>query len=236
MFLRKERLFYGLFIAVFLLSIAMTVLAQDGNSISETGQEIQGIAGEFWERIEFATQNSTMQLALIIGGAVLILIGWRVYNFVILIAGTLSGALLALALVNSSNILLSVIAMLIGAIIGGILATFLYYVAIFAIGAYVGAILTFQIVTALSLTVDSLLAMIFGGIMGGIILIGLSFELLVIISSIVGGQLLSLGLGLDSWWTIGFIAFGIIWQITLAKVTGYKIRRRPTKRMLFRDA
>lgn len=236
MFLQKERLLYRFFLVIFLLSIVITVIAQDGNSILETGQEIQGIAETFWQRIEFATQNSVMQLALIIGGAVLILIGWRIYNFVILIAGTLSGALLALALVNSSNVLLSVTAMVIGAVIGGILATYLYYVTIFAIGVYVGAILAFQTATALSLNVDFLLVMIFGGIMGGIILLGLSFELLVIISSIVGGQLLALGFGLDSWWAIGFIIFGIVWQITLAKVTGYKIRRRPTKHLLFRDA
>ena len=223
---------------VLLLSclVVGSISAQDSTFVTETSQQLQGIAGDFWQQIQTASQNSLLQLMLIIGGTILIFIGWRIYNFVIVIAGTLIGALLASALINTSNALINLIVMLIGGAVGGFIAVFLYYIAVFVIGAYVGVILTFQLISALNLQFDPLYAVILGGILGGIILVGLSFELLVIISSIVGGQLLSLGLGLDSWWTIGFIAFGILWQITLAKVIGYKVRRRPTRRMLFRDA
>lgn len=225
---------------ILILGLACVVVgsisAQDTTFVTETSTQLQGIAGEFWQRIQNASQNSILQLMLIIGGTILIFIGWRIYNFVIFIAGTLTGALLASALITTSNAMINLIIMLVGGAIGGFIAIFLYYIAVFAIGAYVGVILTFQLITALNLQFDPLYAAILGAVIGGLILVGLSFELLVIISSIVGGQLLSLGLGLNSWWTIGFIAFGIIWQITLAKVIGYKVRRRPTRRMLFRDA
>ncbi|MEO1289853.1 MAG: hypothetical protein AAFV93_19010 [Chloroflexota bacterium] len=221
-------------ILVFIV-IAVSVSAQDNSIVTDATQQLQGLAGQFWERIQLATEDSLLQIVLIIGGAIMLLIGWRIYNFVILIAGALSGALLAVALVGSESLLITIFAMLIGGAIGGFLAIYLYYLAVFAIGAYVGVLLTLQILSALTLNIDPLLAMIFGAIMGGLIMLGLSFELLVVISSIVGGQLLSLGLGLDGFWTLGFIAFGVIWQITLAKVTGYKVRRRPTRRLLFRD-
>lgn len=226
------------FIALILICFIVSgvVLAQDGNFATQASQQIQGVAGEVWQRILTATQDNIMRLVLIFGGALMLLIGWRIYNFIILIAGALTGALLAVALVNSSNTLITILAMLVGGAIGGFLAAFLYYFAVFAIGAYIGAAITIQLIISLGLQIDTLLAMIFGGIMGGLILLGLSFELLVIISSIVGGQLLALGLGLGSVWTLGFIIFGIIWQMMLTKTMGYKIRRRPTRRMLFRNA
>jgi hypothetical protein len=215
-----------------LLLLALPVFAQDNAILEQAGQQF----GTVWERIQAASQFSIMRLILIIGGATLILIGWRIYNFVIILAGAITGAIIALAILGDENLILSIIAMGIGAVIGGFLAALLYYVAVFLIGAYIGAILTAQVISSLALSIDLTLAMIFGAIMGGLILLGLSFELLVILSSIVGAQMLSLGLGLGVGWTIGFMLFGMFWQIMIARATGYKIRRSPSRRMLFRNS
>jgi len=113
---------------------------------------------------------------------------------------------------------------------------FLYYLAVFVIGAYVGVLLTNSAAVAFSLTPVSGLALLIGAVIGGIVLLSLSFEFLVLLSSIVGAQMLSLGLGLDAVWTLIFAIAGIIIQFGLMRSFNYDFRRRPRRRLFPRLA
>ena len=98
----------------------------------------------------------------------------------------------ALSLVTTSETLVMIGAMIIGGIIGALLGVFLYYVAVFVIGAYIGIVLTGAVIDMLSSTPPSPVILLIGAVVGGLLLIGLSFEFLVLLSSLVGAQMLAL--------------------------------------------
>lgn len=228
-----------IFLCLLVFGLVISVNAQatptPAPNLIETGaQQLEGLAANLQERFDRVSQNDLMRFAMIIGGTVLLLIGWRIYSMIIWIAGALAGASLALVIVNTDSFLIGLIAMIIGGIIGSALAGFLYYVAVFMIGLYIGGLLAAQAVIAFNLPIDFTLAVIGGALFGALLLVALSFELLVILSSIVGGQMLALGLGLDVRWALGFIVFGILFQLFLVRTFNYQIRRRPARRMLGR--
>jgi hypothetical protein len=121
--------------------------------------------------------------------------------------------------------------MAIGGLVGALVSIFLYHVAVFIIGAYIGILLTGSIAAALSLTPVSPLALLIGAIIGGLILLALSFEFLVLLSAVVGAQMLSLGLGLDAIWTFVFALIGIVAQLGLMRAYKYDFRRRRSGRV-----
>jgi uncharacterized membrane protein len=113
----------------------------------------------------------------------------------------------------------------------------LQYVAIFLVGAYVGAVLTAQLWTAIAATPVSTLALIIGAVIGGLVLLGLSFQFLVIVSAAIGALLISMALGLPFVWTAVLFVLGIIVQVLLARVSGTPVlyRRRVYRRRVVRD-
>lgn len=177
-------------------------------------------------RLTATPQSDLARLVLIIGGVVLLVAGWRVYDFIVIIAGLLIGAMVAASLVTTDNAVILLAALLIGGLIGAAVAYFLYYVAVFLIGAYIGILLTNALAAALSLTPVSALVLLIGGLVGGLVLIGLSFEFLVLLSALVGAQMLALGLGLEVIWTLIFAVVGVIIQFALMRSFRYDFRRR----------
>jgi len=180
----------------------------------------------FLQRLTTTPKSELARILLVVGGVILLLVGWRVYDFIVVIAGFLIGASIAVSLLATDNTFMVIAALLIGGLIGAALSAFLYYLAVFVIGAYIGVVLTNAIGVALSLTPVTAPALLIGGIIGGIVLIGLSFEFLVLLSALVGAQMLSLGLGLDVTWTAIFAVVGVIVQIGLMRSFRYDFRRR----------
>ena len=192
----------------------------------ETAEETVSSIDEFLDRLTNTPKSDLARVLLVIGGVILLVAGWRIYDFIIIIAGFLIGASVVVSLVTTDNTLIIIGALLIGGLIGALLSVFLYYVAVFLIGAYVGIVLTNAIAEALDLTPISAFFLFVGGIIGGIVLLGLSFELLVLLSSLVGAQMLSLGLNLDVIWTVIFAVIGIVAQLGLMRTLNYNFRRR----------
>jgi hypothetical protein len=216
-------------------------------AVEEAAEEIVDLAVEgaestvnlleqFLQRLTTAPQSSLVRALMLIGGLALLVGGWRVYDFVVIIAGFFIGGLLAVALLDSPDPVLTVAALLIGGVLGMLLSYFLYYAAVFLIGAYIGIVLTDALATALALTPVSALALLIGGIIGGLVLIGLSFEFLVLLSALVGAQMLSLALGLSAGWTLIFAVIGIIIQLVLIRSFRYDFRRRRRRFVPFRRA
>ena len=200
---------------------------------SQTAEATVSTVEGFLNNLVQTPHSDVARILLILGGLILLLVGWRIHDVIILIAGFLIGASIAISLVVSDSTLVNIAVLVIGGLIGTALSIFLYYVAIFLIGAYVGIALTGGLAAALSLTPVSALALLIGGIIGGAILLGLSFEFLIVVSALIGAQMLTLGLGLNVIWTLVFAVIGIIIQLALTRALNYTVRRRPRRISLF---
>ncbi len=187
----------------------------------------------FLARITTAPQSDIARLLLVIGGVVLLVVGWRIYNFIILIAGFLIGASIAASLVAGENTVIVFVALIIGGLVGAALGALFYLGAVFLIGAYVGIAFTNAFATAFGLAPVSAVLLLIMAVVGGLILVGLSFELLVVVAAVVGGQMLALGLGLDAVWALVFAAIGVVVQVVLMRTRGVSLRRRYRPRSLW---
>lgn len=236
-------------VCVMLSVLVWPVVAQEDNAASAeaTAEQLITITGDaaqtistglesLLQELRAIPQSEVTQVVLLLGGVVLLLIGWRIYNFIIILSGALIGASLAVSLVSADGTGIQIAALLIGLVLGGVLAALLYYVAVALIGAYIGAVVTTEIAVALSLTPISIWAVVVGAILGAIILVGLSFELLVLYASIVGAQMITLALGLPAYATLALVILGVLLQITLVRRFGYDVRRRPSRRNLLARA
>ena len=182
----------------------------------------------FFNRLTEMPQSTVMRVMMIVVGLVLLVAGWRVYEYVIVIAGALVGAAIATSLVVSTDTLTNLVVLLVGGVIGAALSMFLYYVAVFLIGMHFGILLTNGIAATFALQPVSPLVLIVGGVIGGVILLGLSFQFLVILSSLVGAQLFVVALGLPTVWMLVIALLGILIQFGLTRAYNYDFRRPRT--------
>jgi hypothetical protein len=198
----------------------------------DAAETTTGVFGDILESLTTVPRSDVIRVLFIIGGLILLVGGWRIYDYVIVIAGFIVGAALASAIFVTDSTLLDLVVVLVGGLIGALLSVFLYYVAVFLIGAYLGIVLTSAGAAALNLAPVSSAALLIGGVIGGLILLGLSVEFVLVLAAVVGAQLVALGLGLNATWTLILAAIGILLQIMLTRAFRYQIRRR--RRPLFR--
>ena len=212
----------GLFLLwmIALLVVAPVTLAQDDagdtaeDIISLTEDTAEGTLAtveDFLNRLVTPPEGEVTRLLMLFGGVILLVLGWRIYEYIILISGVLGWRIYEC-----------------------ILSILLYYVAVFIIGAYTGMVLTAAIAGALNLTPISALALLIAAIVGGLILLGLSMELLAFVSAVVGAQMIALALDLTDEWIIILAFVGIVLQLGIARLSGTSIRRRPRRVRLFR--
>ncbi|MFQ3659632.1 MAG: hypothetical protein SNJ54_11840 [Anaerolineae bacterium] len=224
-------------VVVLILIVSLAAFAQESTPALETAVETVTEAAtsaitaasdtfdDLLARITAAPQSDVARVLLIVGGVLLLVLGWRIYNFIIIVAGFLVGASVAASLVANESALIVMVALVVGGLIGAALSAVFYLVAVFLIGAYLGIALTNAVAAALGLAPVSALILIVAAVVGGLVLIGLSFELLVVIAAVVGGQMLTLGLGLDGLWVLIFAAVGIVVQLILMRTSRISFRR-----------
>lgn len=218
--------------------VISAVLAQETTSVSddEAAGEIVDLTVQaaedtattmqgWLDRLLAIPQSDVVRVLLVLGGILLLIVGWRIYDFIVIVAGFLIGASVAVSLLTTDNSLITIAALLVGGLIGSALAIFLYYAAVFIIGAYIGVMLTNALVVAIAGVPVSPLILLIGGLIGGLILIGLSFEFLVVLSAIVGAQMLARGLGVDGLWALLFVLAGVATQFVLMRAYRYDFRR-----------
>jgi hypothetical protein len=203
-------------------------LAEDLVELTEqTAAVTVATLDDFLNRLVQAPQSDIARLLMVVGGVILLVAGWRIYEVIIVIAGFLIGASVATSLVITDSTLMNLVILIIGGLIGAALSVFVYYVAVFLIGAYIGIALTGGLAAAMGFTPVSALILLIGGVLGGALLVGLSFEFLVLVSALVGAQMLTLALGLDAIWTILLAVIGVVVQLVLMRAYKYPVRRRP---------
>jgi hypothetical protein len=224
-------------VVVLILIVSLAAFAQESTPALETAVETVTEAAtsaitaasdtfdDLLTQITAAPQSDVARVLLIVGGVLLLVLGWRIYNFIIIVAGFLVGASVAASLVANESTLIVMVALIVGGLIGAALSAVFYLVAVFLIGAYLGIALTNAAAAALSLAPVSALILIVAAVVGGLVLIGLSFELLVVIAAVVGGQMLTLGLGLEVLWVLIFAAVGIVVQLILMRTSRISFRR-----------
>jgi len=195
-------------------------------------QATTDIMVNFFNRLTQTPESTVMRVLMVVVALVLLVAGWRVYEFVIVIAGAMVGAAIASSLIVSSDAAVNLVVLLIGGVIGAVLSFFLYYVAVFLIGMHFGILLTNGLATTLALQPVSPLVLLIGGVIGGVILLGLSFQFLIILSSLVGAQLLVTALGLPAVWMIVIALIGILIQFGLTRTYHYDFRR--SRRVVYR--
>ncbi|MBI5670973.1 MAG: hypothetical protein HZC41_23515 [Chloroflexi bacterium] len=179
---------------------------------------------------------SALRVLYIIAGALLLLLGWRIADFVVGLAGFVIGAGIGMSLVPPGNEALTLVALVAGGLLGAVLAVALQYVAIFLVGAYLGAVLTAQLWAALAVTPVPTLALLIGAVIGGLVLLALSFQFLVIVSAAIGALLIGMALGLPLLWTVLLFVLGLIVQVALARFSGTPVvYRRVYRRRVVRD-
>ncbi|MCC7208404.1 MAG: DUF4203 domain-containing protein [Anaerolineae bacterium] len=183
------------------------------------------------DRLGQAARSDVVRVLLIIGGVILLVAGWRIYDWVILLAGFVLGAALATSLVMTSDTMTSLFVMLIGGLLGAALSIVLYQVAVFLMGAYVGILITRSVATLLALTPVTAVALLIGGLLFGLLFLGLSFQFLIVVSALLGAQMLTLGLGLNAAWTLILFVIGLVVQFILART--YRVDLRRTRRRLW---
>ncbi|MFW5691813.1 MAG: hypothetical protein ACOCX3_00530 [Chloroflexota bacterium] len=194
----------------------------------EEVEQVEAQAEDFIDRLGRTPQNDIARVVLVAGGVLLLVLGWRIYSVIIVIAGALIGAATGINLVGDASTAVQFLALIIGGLVGAALGVFLYYVAVFLIGAYTGIALTAALASALDLEPVSTLALIAGALIGGFVLLAMAVELLIIFSAVVGAQMVALGLGLDALWVVLLAIIGIVVQVALARASDTPIRRRRT--------
>lgn len=202
-----------------------------GEMVEGTVSAVETTAGwleNLMDRLGQVADSQIVRVLLIIGGVLLLVVGWRIYDWVILIAGFVLGAALATSLVTTTDSLTALFVMLIGGLLGAALSIVLYQVAVFFIGAYVGILITRSVGTLLALTPVTPVALLIGGLLFGLLFLGLSFQFLIVVSALIGAQMLTLGLGLNAAWTLILFVIGLVVQFVLART--YRIDLRRTRR------
>lgn len=211
--------------------------AQNIIGVAETtSKNLSSLLSDFVNRLNTTPNSSLIQILMLIGGIILLVAGWRIYDWIILLSGALIGGITALAAVGSASTLLSIAAFLVGALIGAALAVLLYYVAVFFIGGYVGVVFLSLVATTLNWSPLPTWALFVALIIGGLIMLGISFEFLVVLASLVGAQLIvtALSLSPQGTWILILTLLGIFIQIFASNRFGYRFRRRPSRRLLRR--
>jgi MFS family permease len=240
-----------LLIVVLLYALTWSVgaiMAQDATPVPDSAEEVADdivdattaaaeatatSAQNLLDRLLIVPTSPLARVLLVAGGLVLLLAGWRVYEYIILIAGFLIGAAIAASLLVSDTVIINIIVLLIGGLIGVVLSALIYPIAVFIIGAYVGIALTAGLASAFGLAPASSIALLLGGLVGGLVLISLSFQFLILLSAVVGAQILTIGLGLPVVWVLLFAIVGIIVQLSLVRALDYDYRSRPRYIRLF---
>jgi hypothetical protein len=175
-----------------------------------------------------------LRILYLVAGAVLLVFGWRIADYIVALAGFVIGAGIGLSVAPPGNEVVAIIALVAGGLIGAVLAVALQFVAIFLIGAYLGAVVTAQLWVAFSAVPVPTIALIIGAVIGGLLLLALSFQFIVFVSAAIGALLVGMALGLDALWIVALLVLGIIIQVILASATRTPIvyRRRVVRRRI----
>ncbi|MBN2555465.1 MAG: DUF4203 domain-containing protein [Anaerolineales bacterium] len=163
-----------------------------------------------------------IQVIMAIAGLAMMLAGYKIYRYVIMIPGIILGGVLGMVIGADENTFLAIVGLLLGALIGAGLALLIHDLLIILIGASIGVAMVAGITLANN-NMPEAWAIILGAIVGGIGLLALSRAAIIFYTSAVGSLLFGLGIQTTGLWLLLFFAVGVGVQYGLARALGDSI-------------
>lgn len=160
----------------------------------------------------------------VLGGVVLLFVGWKIYRFVVALPGFFVGAVLGaqVGYQLSQSGWIALVGLMLGGVLGVWLALTLHDLAVFAIGALGGIFLVGNLWPLLAQTPVPLLLEIAGGIVAGLVLLAMARTWMMLLSAAVGATMLVWGIHEHVFWIVVLFLLGIIVQLGLSRALGEK--------------
>jgi hypothetical protein len=145
--------------------------------------------------LSLGTARGVLRLLALIGGLILLLIGWKIYRAVIALPGFLIGAALGVQLGHSlyESGAVALVGLIVGGLLGALLTLALHDMAVFGVGAVGGIFITRSLWEAFADTPVSTLAIILGAIVGGLALFAMSKLWMMVLSAAIGATMIAWG-------------------------------------------
>lgn len=169
-----------------------------------------------------APAADSIQVILVLGGAVLLAAGYKLHRYVIALPGFAIGgslgALLAGYMSDNRLVLLVAVVLLGGA--AAWLALSLFRLAAFVSGALGGIVLVDALWSGFATGEPTLGAILLGAAIGGTLFLGLMGLWMPVLSSAIGAGMVGSGLGLEFRWMVVLFGLGLLVQFGVGKFLG----------------
>ena len=163
-----------------------------------------------------------LSVVAMLAGFLLLVAGWKIYRFVVVLPGFLIGAVLGAWLGQrlTENISFIIIGLALGGLIGIWLSQVVHNFVLFVIGAVGGVYILNNLWSLLLESSPSILIVIISGIIGGIVLLTLYKHWMVFLSSTIGAVMLGWGIQAGVGLVIVLFLVGVVVQYSVLRSKG----------------
>jgi hypothetical protein len=169
--------------------------------------------------------DEVLRWGAVLAGLALLIIGWKIYRFVVTFPGFLVGAVLGAWLGHrlSGELQWAILGLILGGLIGAWLARVVHDIAVFVVGAMGGLYILYNLWEFFAVGSPTPLIGGLSAILGGLTLLVLSRHWMVFLSSAIGATMIIWGLQGNPFVIPVLFLGGIIVQYWLSRGVGEKV-------------
>ncbi|HLA45585.1 MAG TPA: hypothetical protein VJZ27_19205 [Aggregatilineales bacterium] len=158
------------------------------------------------------------QPILVVVGVVLLIAGWKLYDWIVAAPGIVVGGMVAAILLRDQDAPFLVLGVLIGAGIGALLALFIHGIVIWGIGAILGSFLFDSLWVDIMRETPPDWLFVVGVFVGGFAFVALYDLLEVVIVAAIGAGMIGIAFDLNTLWIGALFLAGLViqWRLALA--------------------
>ncbi len=174
--------------------------------------------------VKLGPMNAILRGGAVLAGLLLLVIGWKIYRFVVTFPGFLVGAVFGAWLVHrlSGELFWALLGLILGGVIGAWLARVVHDIAVFAVGAIGGLYVMYNL---WGFFAEGSPTPLMGGLcamFGGLTLLVLSRHWMVFLSSAIGATMLIWGIEGNPFLIPALFVLGIVMQYLISRGVGEK--------------